>query len=522
MHISELGKIAAPVAGRPAVLRMSLAMRSQRPNILVILTDQMRADAFGAAGNSVIRTPTLDRLCERGVNFTRAYTPSPVCVSARASLLTGMLPHRTGCTDNGKPQPPADVTSLYGLLSDAGYQTHCVGKTHFAPHGRGYGFQSLQTSEEMPRSAETDAFLSDLIAAGFGHVHEPHGMRSELYYVPQVSQLPARLHQTAWVADQSMAFLRQRDRTRPFFLKTSFIKPHPPFDPPVPWNTLYRMMDMPLPHRPSNCRDLHTWHMRHQNRYKYRDGGPDNNIERMIKAFYYACVSFIDHHVGRLLDALEKLGELDNTLILFTSDHGELLGDYHAFGKRSFLEPAARVPMIASHPGRLPEGETCNALTSLLDVMPTCLQAAGVDFASYDLDGLALQDVAAGRAQHDYLIGQLNDGPMGLYMIRDDRWKYIYSAPDERAYLFDLVQDPNETVNRIDDPSAADEAHRLQSQLRQRLVRDGHAELFEGDPWKRFGRRPDPVDADEVRLTQHAKWTDPTPPMEGYRDPTSS
>lgn len=492
-------------------------MPSQPPNVLFILTDQMRADAFGASGNAVVRTPTLDGLCERGVNFTRAYTPSPVCVSARASLLTGQLPHRTGCTDNGKPMPPADATSLFGLLSERGYQTHCVGKTHFAPHGRGYGFQSLASSEEIPRSADTDDFLNSLIAAGYGHVHEPHGMRSELYYVPQVSQLPARLHHTAWTADQGIAFLRRRDRNRPFFLKTSFIKPHPPFDPPVPWNTLYRMVDMPLPHRPESSRDLQTWHMRHQNRYKYRDGGPDDNIERMIKAFYYACVSFIDQQVGRLLDALEKLGERDNTLVIFTSDHGELLGDYHAFGKRSFLEPAARVPMIVSHPGQLPEGDTCDALTSLVDVMPTCLQAAGIDVEPYDLDGLSLHDLATGRAERDHLIGQLNDGPMGLYMIRDERWKYIYSAPDERAYLFDLDQDPGEMVNRIDAPAAAGEARRLEGRLRDRLLGDGCDELFEGDTWKRFGRRPDPADPDEVRLTQHAKWIDTITPMAGYR-----
>lgn len=489
-----------------------------RPNILFILTDQMRADAIGAAGNPHIRTPSLDGLCQRGVRFTEAYTPSPVCSPARMSLLTGQLPHRNGCTDNDKPQPLDRFPTLYGELTRAGYCTHGVGKMHFSCKARGYGFQNIDHSEENPGSSDTDAFLHDTIAAGYGHVHEPHGMRSELYYVPQVSQLPAERHSTAWTAEKSIEFLRTRDRSQPFFLKTSFIKPHPPFDPPVPWNTLYRMVDMPLPHRPESSQSLQTWHMRYQNRYKYRDGGPDDNIERMVKAFYYACISFVDQQVSRLLEALCATGEIDNTLIIFTSDHGELLGDYHAFGKRSFLDAAAKVPMIAAWPGHLPEGETCDKLVSLLDVMPTCLQAAGVDPKPLDLDGASLADIVAGEAEHDYLFGQLNDQAMGLYMVRDARWKYIYSAPDERAYLFDLQRDPDETINRIDALDAAEPAQRLFEALRQRWLADGCNAAFDGEAWKRFGRKPDPDDPDEDRLTQHARWIAPDPAMPGYRD----
>jgi arylsulfatase A-like enzyme len=197
----------------------------KRPNILLLFTDQQRADTIAALGNPIIRTPTMDGLCREGVAFTRCYTPSPVCVSARCSMVTGLPPHRTACVDNGTPQPP-DAVSFMERLAAAGYQTHGVGKMHFVPdYGRMWGFESRDFSEEMA----ADGYVAMLRKHGFSHVDEPHGVRSEMYYVPQPSQLPAELHNTAWVADRAVEFLRRRDGRRPFFLWASFIKPHPPF-----------------------------------------------------------------------------------------------------------------------------------------------------------------------------------------------------------------------------------------------------------------------------------------------------
>ncbi|NUQ00618.1 MAG: sulfatase-like hydrolase/transferase, partial [Armatimonadetes bacterium] len=344
-----------------------------RPNILFVFTDQQRHDTIAALDNPIIRTPSLDRLVAEGTAFTSCYTPSPVCVSARCSLVTGQPPHRTGCDDN-MPQPQ-HLPSFMDCLSAAGYQCHGIGKMHFTPNrDHLWGFESRLISEEG--AGAQDVFLEHLRAQGFGHVHDPHGVRSEMYYVPQPSQLPARLHHTAWTADRSLEFLEQRDGSRPFFLWTSFIKPHPPFEVPTPWNKLYRAPEMPLPKRPPGYQALWTWQNRHQNRYKWRDNGVDDNLVRTMRAAYYGCISFIDFHLGRILEALERRGELDNTLILFSSDHGEHLGDYDCFGKRSFLDTAARVPLLARWPGHLAAGVRCEAVTSLLDIAPTFCAAA--------------------------------------------------------------------------------------------------------------------------------------------------
>ena len=205
-----------------------------RPNILFVFTDQQRFDTIGALGNPVMRTPVLNRLCEQGATFTKCYTPSPVCIPARAAMVTGRPPHLTDCTHNGASVDPA-VPSFMQRLADCGYQTHGVGKMHFTPtRERLWGFESRDYT--AGESAES-GFRRMLDENGFSHVDEPHGAQSEMYYIPQVSQLPAHLHETAWVADRSIDFLKRRDRRRPFFLWSSFLKPHPPFEAPTPWNT---------------------------------------------------------------------------------------------------------------------------------------------------------------------------------------------------------------------------------------------------------------------------------------------
>ena len=480
-------------------------------NVLVITTDQQRADAMGCAGNPFILTPTLDRLAAQGARFDRCYTPSPVCAPARFALMSGLLPHRNGCYNNGSPMDP-NLPTLPGVLAESGYVTHAVGKMHFAPPRRALGFQSMELSEEIPGSVEEDDFLSFLQGKGFSHVHEPHGVRGEMYYIPQVSQLPAELHTTAWTADRAAHFLRAHDQRRPFFLWVSFIKPHPPFDPPVPWNRLYRTIDMPKPFRPDGFEAMQTWWMRHQNRYKYRESGPDDTLARTIRAAYYACVSFIDHHLGRLLRVLELTGMAGHTLVVFTSDHGELLGDYGSWGKRSFLDPSARVPLIVRWPGHVAPHTVVGEAVSLVDVMPTALVAAGMDPTPYGLDGAPLTERPEGRRVY----GQVGSGDKGSYMVTDGRQKYFYSAPDDREFLFDLTAGPYEVANLAGDPAWAPILGDLRGSLLARLSRDGYGEPVAGDQWRRYPPPDEPADPDADRIFQPAAWTDPWPRTPGY------
>lgn len=483
---------------------------AKQPNILFLMTDQQRFDTIGALGNPIIQTPALDRIVRDGTSFTSAYCPSPVCVASRCSFLLGQWAHRTGSTSNaGMPQ---DRTSVMELLNEAGYQTHGIGKMHFTPQGRKmWGFETRDFSEE---GAGPDDFTAFLAENGYDHVVAPHGERSEYYYIPQPSQLPERLHHTQWVGDRTLQFLSERDTERPFLCWSSFIKPHPPFESPVPWNRLYRTVEMPLPFLPPDYEHLHTYWNRHQNRYKYRDQGRDMNLLRTMRAAYYATISFIDYQVGRILDYLESVDALDNTLIVYTSDHGELLGDYDCYGKRSFLDPAARIPLLVRYPERFEAGAACDIPTSLVDVLPTSLAAAGLPEQD-DRDGVDLAAIANGDTHRDAIVGQLGQEGTGLYMLLTDAYKYIYSAADQQEWLFRRL------IGRLDERNlAGNPAYgRVLTDYRKRLIEwfrnDGYELPLDGNRWRDFPPPTESENPDAGQLFQDGRSVSDRFP-EGY------
>jgi choline-sulfatase len=470
---------------------------SPQPNILFLFTDQQRFDTIAALGNPIIKTPTLDRLVREGTTFTDCYTPTPVCVAARSALLTGLPAHVTGCADNTAMQQ--DRPSLMQRLSELGYQTAGIGKMHFTPDPHfNWGFEHRVFSEEGTH--EGDAFRAFLDANGYGHVQDMQGVRGEYYYIPQPSQLPAHLHHTHWTADQSIEFLHNRDRSRPFFLWTSFIKPHPPFESPTPWNKLYRAPEMPRPFRPNQYDDLLNFWNRVQNRYKYRDAGTDDNLYRTMRAAYYGCISFIDWNIGRILTALGD--EIDNTLIVFSSDHGELLGDYGSVGKRTMLDPSVRVPMIARLPQQFSAGAQLSTPVTLLDLWPTFLQAAGADDIYSSAEGESLQRVVDGSSKRQHVFSQFSQSQFGLYMVTDGRYKYIYSAADEQEWLFDRHVDPQETHNFAYNLAYAATTATLRQAIINRYARDDITSAVCDGKWRRYGKQTLPDDPDYGLLYQ--------------------
>ncbi len=488
-------------------------MPDTRPNILFIFTDQQRADAIGAL-NPVIRTPVLDRLAAEGTLFTNAYTPAPVCVAARCSLIFGQYPHNTGCFDNAFPMP--EVTpqrpTFMSALAQAGYQTHGIGKMHFTPDPYALrGFQHRERCEELANPREDD-YCAWLHSQGFDYIYDTNGARSEMYYIPQVAQWPAWADSSSWVAEQAVHFIQHRPRKTPdavpFLLWASFIDPHPPFAPPVPWNKLYRGPDMPLPKRPPDYENLHTYINRCQNRYKFRDAGIDDRLNQMIKAYYYATISFVDYNVGRILRALEATGQLENTLILWSSDHGEFLGDYHCFGKRSFLKSAANIPLVARYPPRFAAAQRIDAPVSLIDIFPTFLAAAGTPIPA-SVDGIDLADVARNPAQREMVFGSYIYGDASClntanYMALSSRWKYIYSASENRQFLFDRLIDAEETRNRAETPTAAIHTEMMRTALIHRLRQDGYTAPLDDDAhgWRVFPPPQFPQDPDAGLLFQ--------------------
>jgi len=477
----------------------------ESPNILHLFADQLRVDAIRALGqNLFLQTPHLDRLCREGTVFSAAYTPTAECVPARACMITGQYADRTDCGSNLDPMPPESTPTLMSRLRDAGYRTHGVGKCHFTPDPWALrGFETRDTMEEIVDEPEKDDFLRSVDRAGFGHVLEPHGIRGEMYYTPQPSQLPAGLHPTQWVGDRCLDFLgKEGGKGRPWYLYAGFVHPHPPFAPPNPWHKLYRGPEMPLPHLSRKGEDLLCFINRFQNRYKYRDRGIDLQLVRCIRAYYYACVSFIDHQVGRILAALEKSGELDNTLILFSADHGELLGDFGCFGKRSFHDASQRVPLIVRQPGRFAAGAVCEAPASLVDFLPTFLAAAGAPVPE-QADGMDLAALADGEERGEPVYFHYARGKDAILGAVDADWKYAWSAPDSRGFLFPRREVP-EKRNRIDDRRCAPAAGRMDKAVRARARRHAfsRAALRKDGTWRRGRPRRMPEDPDEGLLYQ--------------------
>ena len=422
-------------------------MANSRPNILILFTDMQRADTIHALGNETIRTPHLDRLVDEGSAFTNCYSPSPVCVPARCCMHYGLYPQKTGLYGNG-PMMDDNGASYAAVLGQNGYRTHAVGKCHFTPDKEALrGFQSRQSQEEVTADPETDDYIAWLRDHGYDY-YEAHGARGEMYYIPQISSLPAEAHPSQWIGNESARFIRDAaGDQQPWLLYSSFIHPHPPFAPPKPWHKLYRAPDMPPPFIPAHSRELYTWINRLQNRYKYRDRGLDLNLLRVIKAYYYATISFVDYQIGRILHALEATDQLDNTLILFASDHGELLGDFGCFGKRSMHDASVRVPLIVRYPQRFAAGRRCSTATTLCDLFPTLLGAAEIPLEDLDLDGMDLAEVAATPDPQRVVYAQFGGDEQAIYMAATEDWKYVYSAGDQLEFLFDRKNDPEETTN---------------------------------------------------------------------------
>lgn len=480
-----------------------------RPNILHLFTDQQRFDTISALGNPHIHTPNFDRLVHEGTAFTRAYSPSPECVPARASMITGWYPPRTNCYCNEQAMPTEDTPTYMHHLSSNGYNAVGIGKCHFTKDPQALrGFQKRFSQEEIVEDRDADDYARWLIEEGYDWVLEPHGVRGEMYYVPQVSVLPERVHPVTWVANRTIQYIESQGKAEePWYAFCSFVHPHPPFAPPIPWHKSYRAPNMPLPDMPENLDDLLCFVNRFQNRYKYRDRGIDLNLVRCIRAYYYACVSFIDRQLGRIFNALEESGQWDDTLIMLSSDHGEYLGDYGCFGKRGMHEASARVPMLVRWPGGEYAGRICREVTSLVDLAPTILEAAEVPFSPEDFDGCSLRNVVAGKANREYVYSQYNRAENGLYLIASKNWKYIFSAPDQREYLFDCLNDPCEHHNLAQSPSHRETLLRLRKDCLNWLHEVGEDEATDGSgTWRQYPMRSMPSEPDRGLIYQDPPW----------------
>ncbi len=420
---------------------------SDQPNILLLMTDQQRGDCLGIAGHPVVQTPYLDHLAASGTRFRRAYTACPVCIPARRTLMTGQTPFHHGVMMNYDTR--LEGPTLPGELTRAGYQAHLVGKLHLWPHRKLHGFSSADWSDGPGHGGDYDTWLVEQGVlqphAGLSHGADRNG------YVARPWHLEERLHFTNWCADKALEFLRRRDPTVPFFLNVSFHQPHQPCCPPQAYYDRYLQQDLGEPYVGAWAR-VYDDPQRGLPVAAWRAALPPQ-VLRQYRAGYYGCINHIDDQIGRILQHVPG-----NTIIVFLSDHGEMLGDHQWIRKRNAFEPSAHIPLIIRLPRHLQRApQVRDEPVELMDVMPTLLEAAGVPIPA-TVDGASLLGLANGRSQawRDYLHGECADVPSlgsGMQYVTDGRQKYIWYPGTGAEQYFDLEHDPREMVNRVDHPA---------------------------------------------------------------------
>jgi len=436
-----------------------------KPNVLLIMVDQMRGDCLSILDHPVVDTPNLDQLARNGVLFKNAYTATPSCVPARAAVLTGMSQTANGRVGYEDKVPWNYEHTLPGEFAKAGYHTQAVGKMHVYPARNLCGFHNvvlhdgyLHYSRYKHHNLETESYNY----SGDDYIHwlkQQAGAQADLIdlgldcnasTVARPWHLPEALHPTNWVVTESIDFLRRRDPTKPFFLKMSFVRPHPPFDPPQAFLDMYKDLELPEPVIGDWVEDNDSERKGH-NPVTGKGIVPTNRFKR-AQAAYYALITQIDYQIGRFLNAMEEHGVLNNTVILFVSDHGELLGDHHLFRKSLPYEGSANVPFILADPGNildLKKNQLVEEVVELRDIMPTLLSAANIEIPK-SVDGKSVLPLCFDSLSddwRDYIHGEHSYGKDSNHYITNGKEKYIWFSQTGEEQLFNLEQDPYEKVN---------------------------------------------------------------------------
>ncbi|CAG7646988.1 sulfatase [Paenibacillus allorhizosphaerae] len=473
----------------------------KRPNILLITSDQQHWNTIGAF-NPELRTPSLDRLAKEGTTFTRAYCPNPTCTPTRASIITGMYPSQHGAWTLGT-KLLEDRHTVGEDFAAAGYKTALIGKAHFQPLKETEQYSSLESYPVLQdldfwRTFHGPFYGFDHVELARNHANEAHvGQHYAVwmeekgcsnwrdYFLPPTGTMdkkirhkwpiPEQYHYDTWIAERTNALLEQyKEEDQPFFLWSSFFDPHPDYLVPEPWDTMYDPEKLSIPAITPGEHDRNPPHfgMTQQEKPDFshlRESGfgvhgyrshlmPEAERKRIV-ATYYAMISLMDKYIGKILDKLDELGLADNTVVIFTTDHGHFFGQHGLQHKGGFhYEDLIKLPFLVRYPGHVPEGKRTAAIQSLVDLAPTMLSFCGIDVpaAMTGVDQSAVWTGERERAR-DHAICEFRHEPTTIHQKTyvDERYKITVYYNQTYGEIFDLQEDPGELRNLWDDPEHA-------------------------------------------------------------------
>jgi arylsulfatase A-like enzyme len=420
-----------------------------KPNVMIICTDQQRYDTIHELGYDYMITPNLDELCREGCSYVNAHTHNPICMPARHDLLLGMPARAHGYFANNEMQSIKDYSlpTLSRIFSDAGYRTAAIGKMHFSPSRAHHGYNELYLMEELHKHRYDDQYATYLKEVGLEEVQNLHGVRPYLYHTPQQSQIPLPHYETSWVKDKTIEWLDNNERD-PFFLFVGYIKPHPPWDIPKEYQGIYKDKDIK--------KAINSTRLFPNNKASGSWFGDDDSEEqkRKIREAYFTTITMTDNSIGEIITYLRKSGQLDNTMIIFTSDHGEMLQDKGYYSKQMPYDSSVRVPFVIRYPELFKANTRNEDFVDLMDILPTCLDVCGLEYPG-DIDNLYGESLCNGtiksknREEIICACEFLND--TRWVMSRNKRYKYIYRYNDGFEEFYDMELDPCEAHNIISD-----------------------------------------------------------------------
>lgn len=436
-------------------------MADARPNILLFTTDQQRGDHLGIAGHPLLETPNVDAFVQRGAYFPNAYTEIPSTTGARRCLHGGQGSYTCGLIGYASTEWH-ERNTLAQVLADAGYHCINVGWRNMHPRRKLYGFHTVIPHDLREGVDDYWDWLREQLGS---QAHERgHGCDSN-GWLARPWHLEERYHPTVWTTDVALDQLRKRDPTRPFFAWVSHLRPHSPYDPPQFFYDMYAGRELPeIP--------VGDWADRHDVSISGRtawQGRLSSEQSQRMRAAYMGSCTHLDYELGRLMEVLAQMRVLEDTLIVFTSDHGDMMGDHHMYRKTYAYEGSARIPLLVRYPAGLdvPSG-TFEHVVGLQDVMPTVLEVAGVSIPD-SVTGCSLLQAVRGGPWRDYLHGEHSPCyslEEAMHYLTDGESKYIWFPATGEEQFFDLVNDRHERVDLARDPASGERV----AEWRQRLV----------------------------------------------------